>query len=77
MKIIGNNLIFGQVADQVTQEYQINNEKYGMGIFEFIRACLSYILPLRLHDYDFLKTVTEVMLNNDAHLYCHAVNTKK
>jgi hypothetical protein len=74
--MIVNKLLFEQVAEQILQEHMINSSKYGLGIFEFIRACISFILPLRLHDSKFLTMVTDTILNKEAFLYSNGIKLK-
>ena len=40
-----------------------------MAIFDFFKSLVSYMLPLRLHDVDFVSVVTEKIFDCNRKLY--------
>jgi hypothetical protein len=63
--------LYGSITASFCKEVVIHKSEYGIAIFEFFRMIIVDMLPLRLHDVEFLSIVNEKLFDNDQSLYRH------
>jgi hypothetical protein len=56
-------MFFG-ITGILLQKKRVNSTKFAEEIRSYFKACITYLLPCRLHDVSFLNMVNEDLLDN-------------